>query len=85
MYGDQLRYNLLVALVIIDDATRKTWVYCIRQKSDVFDTFNKWKPLAENETGKRLKCLKSDKGGEYYSKDFDSPWNTTRKCCVRKD
>jgi hypothetical protein len=25
----------------IDDATRKTWVYCIRQKSDVFDTFKK--------------------------------------------
>jgi hypothetical protein len=48
----------------IDDATRKTWVYCIRQKSDVFDTFKKWKPLVENETRKRLKCLKSDNGGE---------------------
>ena len=31
----------------IDDATRKTWVYCIRQKYDVFDTFKKWKYLAE--------------------------------------
>ena len=36
----------------IDDATRKTWVYCIRQKSNVFDTFKKWKALAENEIGK---------------------------------
>ena len=43
----------------IDDATRKTWVYCIRQKSDVFDTFKKWKGLVENETGKMLKCLRS--------------------------
>jgi hypothetical protein len=25
----------------IDDATRKAWVYCIRQKIDVFDTFKK--------------------------------------------
>ena len=25
-------------VTFIDDATRKTWVYCIRQKSDVFDT-----------------------------------------------
>jgi hypothetical protein len=25
----------------IDDATRKTWVYCIQQKSDVFYTFKK--------------------------------------------
>jgi hypothetical protein len=27
--------------------------------------------LVENETGKRLKCLKSDNGGEYCSKEFD--------------
>jgi len=51
-------------VIFIDDATRKTWVYCIRQKSDVFDTFKKWKALVENETGKRLKCLRSDNGGE---------------------
>ena len=57
---------------MIDDATRKTWVYCIRQKSDVFDTFKKWKALAENETGKRLKCLRSNNGGEYYNREFDS-------------
>jgi hypothetical protein len=48
----------------IDDATRKTWVYCIRQKSDVFDTFKKWKDLVENEIVKSLKCLRSDNGGE---------------------
>ena len=29
-------------VTFIDDATRKTWVYYIRQKSDVFDTFKKW-------------------------------------------
>ena len=34
----------------IDDAPRKTWVYFIRQKSDVFYTFKKWKALVENET-----------------------------------
>ena len=49
-----------------------TWVYCIRQKSDVFDTFKKWKYLAENETRKRLKCLRYDNGGEYCSKEFNS-------------
>jgi transposase InsO family protein len=27
--------------------------------------------LAENETGKRLKCLISDNGHEYFSKEFD--------------
>jgi hypothetical protein len=58
-------------VTFIDDATRQTWVYCIRQKYDVFDTFNKWKSLVENETGKRLKCLRSENGGEYCSKEFD--------------
>jgi hypothetical protein len=57
-------------VTFIDDATRKTWVYCIRQKSDVFDTFKKWKALVENETGKRLKCLRSYNGGDYCSKEF---------------
>ena len=38
----------------------------------MFDTFKKWKALVENETGKRLKCLRSDNGGEYCSKEFDS-------------
>jgi hypothetical protein len=37
-------------VTFIADATRKTWVYCIRQKYDVFDTFKKWKALVENET-----------------------------------
>jgi transposase InsO family protein len=58
-------------VTFIDDATRKSWVYCIRQKSDVFDTFKKWKALVENETRKSLKCLRSDNGGEYCSKEFD--------------
>jgi hypothetical protein len=28
-------------VTFIDDATRKSWVYCIRKKYDVFDTFKK--------------------------------------------
>ena len=39
-------------VTFIDDATRKTWVYCIQQNSNVFDTFKKWKDLVENEIGK---------------------------------
>ena len=28
--------------------------------------------MIENETGKNLKCLRYDNGGEYYNKEFDS-------------
>ena len=51
-------------IMFIDGATRKTWIYCIQNNSDVFDTFKKWKALVEIETWKKLKCLRSDNGGE---------------------
>ena len=58
-------------VTFIDDATRKTWIYRIKNKSNVFDTFKKWKALVEIETRKKLKYLRSDNGGEYCSKEFD--------------
>ena len=64
----------------------------------MFDTFKKWKYLAENETRKRLKCLRFDNGGEYYNKESDSYCSyhgirrektvlgtLEEKWCVRKD
>ena len=50
-------------VTFIDDTTRKTWVYCIRHKFDVFATFKKLKALVENDIGKKLKCLIYDNGG----------------------
>lgn len=55
----------------IDDATWKKWVYPMRQKDDVFQTFKIWLAYVENQTGRSLKCLRSDNGGEYVSKEFD--------------
>ena len=52
-------------VTFIYDTTIKNWVYCIIHKSDVFDTFKKWKYLVENEIGKGLKCIRYDNGGEY--------------------
>ncbi|GJT48290.1 retrovirus-related pol polyprotein from transposon TNT 1-94 [Tanacetum coccineum] len=37
---------------------------------DVFNTFKRWKAVLENETNLWVKCLKSDNGGEYTSRDF---------------
>ena len=56
-------------------------------KNDVFDTFKKWKALVENETEKkiekRLKCLRSDNGGEYCSKEFDD-YCSYHGICIEK-
>ncbi|KAH9288912.1 hypothetical protein KI387_033029, partial [Taxus chinensis] len=47
------------------------WVYCIKRKSDVFETFKRWKALIENESNSKLKCIRSENGGEYCSKAFN--------------
>ena len=57
-------------LSFIDDTTRKVWVYPLKSKSDTFSTFQKFVSLVENQTGQKLKSLRSDNGGEYLSKAF---------------
>jgi transposase InsO family protein len=55
-------------LTFIDDASRKSDVYLLRNKSEVYEKFLQYKARAENETGKKIKVLRSDNGGEYMSK-----------------
>ncbi|KAL5825678.1 hypothetical protein ACOSQ3_021741 [Xanthoceras sorbifolium] len=60
----------LYYVTFIDDSTRKVWVYFLKKKSEVFDTFRKWKAMVENETGLKIKRLRSDNGGEYIDSRF---------------
>ena len=62
----------LYYVTFIDDATRKTWVYPMKNKSNIFSIFQRWNTLVENEAGTKLKCLRSDNGGEYCSQEFES-------------
>ena len=57
-------------VTFIDDFSRKVWVYFLKNKSDVFETFKKWKAMVETESGLKLKCLRSDNGGEYIDGGF---------------
>ena len=36
--------------------------------------------MVENETGKKLKCLRSDNGGEYCSHEFEDYFSTNGIC-----
>ena len=60
----------LYYVTFIDDSTRKLWVYFLKKKSEVFDTFRKWKAMVENETGLKIKRVRSDNGGEYRDNRF---------------
>jgi len=54
----------------IDDYSRRLWVYPIKKKSDVFSVFKVFKAQIELETGKKIKCLRTDNGGEYVDGEF---------------
>ena len=58
-------------LTFIDDCTHYTWVYVLKHKSEVFKRFQKWKALVENISGQKLKALRTDRGGEYTSTEFE--------------
>ena len=54
----------------IDDSTRKVWAYPIRTKDRMFSIFSDWLAMVENETGRKLKCLRIDNGGEFKCGEF---------------
>jgi hypothetical protein len=44
----------------------------MKTKHEVFTKFQEFKALVENPTSKKTTLLRSDNGGEYTSKEFDT-------------
>eukprot|EP00253_Pinus_taeda_P023308 PITA_23308 len=65
----------------IDDFSRNTWIYFLKKKSEVFDRFKEFKALEENQTEKKIKVLRTDKGGEFCSKEFEKFY---KKCGIER-
>lgn len=55
-------------LTFIDDCTRKVFVYFLESKTQVVESFMEFKATVENETGRRIKILRSDNGKEYVNR-----------------
>ncbi|WVY91926.1 hypothetical protein V8G54_037440 [Vigna mungo] len=55
----------------IDDFSRRTWVYFLKEKSEDFETFKKFKVMVKKETNKVIKTVRSDRGGEFTSAEFN--------------
>ena len=58
-------------MLFVDDYSRMMIVMFLKQKSDAFQMFKWHLARVEKETGKSLKCLRSDRGGEFTSKEFE--------------
>lgn len=57
--------------MFIDDYTRKNWVYFVSHKNESLDVFKIFKSFVEKEIGMNIKCLRSDRGGEFTSNPFN--------------
>ncbi|CAB4298917.1 unnamed protein product [Prunus armeniaca] len=58
-------------LLFTDDFTRMSWVYFIRNKSSALECFRKFKAMTELQSGYKIKGLRSDRGGEFLSGEFN--------------
>ena len=66
----QARNGFSYFLMFTDDHSRYGHVYLLKYKSEVFEKFKEYKSEVENELGKSIKVLRSDRGGEYLSQEF---------------
>ena len=57
-------------MLLVDDYTRMTAVLFLKNKSEDFENFKVYKEMVENEMDSKIKCLRSDNGREFSSKEF---------------
>ncbi|KAK8535581.1 hypothetical protein V6N12_057097 [Hibiscus sabdariffa] len=58
-------------ITFTDDFSRYGYIYLMRHKSEALEKFKEFKNEVQNQHGKSIKALRSDRGGEYLSQDFD--------------
>ncbi|KAL1189499.1 Retrovirus-related Pol polyprotein from transposon TNT 1-94 [Cardamine amara subsp. amara] len=56
----------------IDDYSRKTWVYFLKHKDEVFRAFIEWSAMVENQTERKIKILRTDNGLEFCNQHFNN-------------
>ncbi|CAI7832260.1 unnamed protein product [Closterium sp. NIES-53] len=64
----------LYSITMVDDCTRLTWSFPLAKKSDAARVIiEEWLlPMVKRESGKRVKAIRSDCGGEFLGAEFQS-------------
>ena len=62
-----LKTNHKYYVIFVDGFSRKCLIYFMQKKDHTFSNFLEFKALVEKDTGKHVKALRSDNGGEYIS------------------
>jgi hypothetical protein len=58
-------------ILFIDDYTRMTWVYVLKEKSKDFEKFKIFQHMVENETREKVASMRTDNGGEFTLAGFN--------------
>ena len=58
-------------MTLIDDASRYCYLYLLKIKDEALNYFKIYKAEVETQLDKKIKRIRSDRGGEYFSNDFD--------------
>ena len=64
------RGNFDYFITFIDDLSQYGYMYLMRHKSEAFEKFKEFRHEVEKQTRKPIKVLRSDRGGEYLSREF---------------
>jgi transposase InsO family protein len=57
-------------VIFVDEFCHKCWIFLMQKKDQTFSKCCEFKALVEKESGKQVKALRSDNGGEYISNEF---------------
>ena len=69
-FNEMARGGFSYFITFIDDYSRYGYLYLMKYKSEAFEKFREFQKEVENQTGKNIKALRSDRGGEYLSTEF---------------
>ena len=57
-------------ITFTNDYSRFGYAYLMKWKSETFEKFKEFRAEVENQLGKHIKAIRSDRGGEYLLRDF---------------
>ena len=58
-------------ITFTDDLSRYGYIYLMKHKSEAFENFKEFLNKVQNQLGKKIKFLQSNRGGKYMSHEFD--------------
>ncbi|CAL2245601.1 unnamed protein product [Prunus armeniaca] len=65
-------FGVLWFVTFIDDCTRMTWLYLLKNKNEVFSHFQSFHKQMKTQFNAQIQILRSDNGGEFVNHDFQT-------------